>query len=113
MTRLAFALALLPAAALAEGSVAVQTSQIRTEPSKAPGAWLDVVFENRATNGPRSNGQYDLGHGIAFTYTYTPGDDTVEVMPPAGYVCAPACSMTVAEGSTGRVTLYSLEGVGM
>lgn len=103
----------LPAIAAAEPRVSVKTSQVWAEPSESPGAWVDVWFDNQSTNGPADSSEYSLGWGIAFLFTYTPGPDTVEVIPPPGYVCAPSCSMTLPEGSRDRVTLYSLEGVGM
>ena len=113
MTRAALILLLIPALAAAEPHVRVKTSEIWAEPSEKPGAWVDIWFQNQSTNGPADNAEYALGWGIAFAFTYTKGDDTVEVIPPPGYVCAPSCSMTLPEGSRDHVTLYSLEGVGM
>ena len=107
-----FVLLLLAAPAAAE-TVNVQTSQVWIEDSEQPGAWVDIWFHNLSTNGPADDAEYALGRGISFTFTYTGGPDTVEVIPPEGYVCAPSCSMTLPEGSRDHVTLYSLEGVGM
>ena len=79
-----------------------------------PGAWKDVQFENRNTNGYFDNiGERDLGLGIRFVFVYTPGDDLVTVIPPEGFFCYPGCEMNVAEDSTARVSLFSTDSVGM
>ncbi len=94
-------------------AVRVMTSEIWAEPSQHDGAWVDVWFDNQATNGPHNNiGPRDLDMGIRFVFTFTSGADTIEVLPPEGYVCHPSCVITLPEHERGYVTLYSIDMAG-
>ena len=90
---------------------------ITLEPSTDPAAVADVVMENNMVNGPQDEmgfvlemdgllveGVFDWDAGIA-------GEDRVVVTPPLGMFCKPDdCTLTVIEGTTGRLRLYEYLG---
>lgn len=90
---------------------------ITLQPSTDPAAVADVVMENRMVNGPQDEvsfvlemdglpveGRFDWDAGMA-------GEDRVIVTPPLGMFCKPDdCTLTVIEGTTGRLRLYEYLG---
>lgn len=94
--------------------VDVTRSMVSIEEPTMDGAWVDVLFQNHIFNSAADDMTYVLGQGIMFTFDFTTGDDTVEVIPPEGFFCLPSCVMTVPEHESARVSLFTaLDMVGM
>lgn len=101
-------------------TVVVTLSEVTMRPSTRPGAVAEIVFRNIPTNGSTDNGTYSLAdNGIAVTFSFTwnsggpGGSDGLIFEVPAPYVCVPSCTLEVAEGNTGAIWLYLLDGVGL
>jgi hypothetical protein len=79
-----------------------------------PLAYVDVI--NRLTSGHNMVLEFTLdlgGFEVAVTVTHGNGDlpDRYEVVPPEGYIAVPMM-IDLDEGSTGRIAIYSADGVG-
>jgi len=90
---------------------------VTLRPSEDINAVADVVFQNEAVNFEKDNQTFTLrdnGVEVSVTYTYGLGmtPDRIDVEPPEGLVCAPACSIDVREGGEDVIRLYRREGVG-
>jgi hypothetical protein len=119
MTRLALALTLLAAPALAQDDYAVigepdlylGATTIRLQPSEQPNALAEVVFHNAEVNDGGDEATYPLTLGdltveVTFGFNVDPlGSDSITVTVPPGYVAIPA-TLVVGEDSTGTVLIY-------
>jgi hypothetical protein len=90
-----------------------QSTTVTLQPSDAPGAVAEVVMHNQAVNGLEDDGTYTLTGAITVDVQFTWGSagDTITVTPPLGFIAFPE-TITVQEGATGVVVIYSAEGVG-
>ena len=95
----------------------ISGSTVTLEPSADPAAIADVVFVNDLSNDGSDTGDYILSQdglqiGVAFVWNANfIGADQIIVTPPVGMTCRPVnCSVTVIEGTTGRVTLLPYQG---
>ena len=118
MTRLALALTLIAAPALAD-TVTLKGSTVTLRPTERPGALAEVEFYNDASNWQDDNGDHvltlgGLQVGLRFTWNVAGDNDQIELTPPEGVICDPRdCTLSLGEGETGMVHLFSVEGVGM
>lgn len=118
MTRLALALTLIAVPALAD-TVTLKGSTVTLRPTERPGALAEVEFYNDPSNYLDDNGEHvltldGLEVGLRFTWNVSGDDDRIELTPPEGVICDPRdCALSLAEGDTGVVYLFSVEGVGM
>ncbi len=92
-------------------------SIIVLQPTDAPGAVAEVIFDNRPIHARDENLSMDLtANGLTVTVTAYVGrgmtPDRIEVFPPPGFFALPA-SIDVAESDVGRVLIYAGEGLGM
>lgn len=119
MFRAIFFSAFLAAPVIAETNLTTWgngSSYIRLQPTKAPGAVAEVVFHNEAVHSDKTE-TFDLSLG-GFTLTVeavvgrgaTPDDMTVIV--PEGYIAVPPM-VSVPEGESRVITIYSTEGAGV
>ena len=74
-----------------------------------------ITFRNDPVNGAHDNGDYALSVGgltiaLRFVWNINGDDDAIIVTPPAGYVCEPACDLTVREGQSGSILIHPLLG---
>lgn len=112
------ALLLTATAAMADDTVILNGTRVQLQPTVRPGAVAQIEFENRAVNAGNDNGEYALTMGdvsAAFTFTWNAearGDDRISVTVPEGFVAVPR-ELTVPEGETQILHIYSTEGVGM
>lgn len=119
MKRIATALAILAAPAIAQDTVTIgpagyRPTTVTMQDSAHPGAVAEIVFENRPTNGPHNNGKYSLSHGgidvsIRFEWDMLGRDDGIEVTVPPGFLAVPPI-LAVPEGGVGTVLIFSDEG---
>lgn len=118
MFRTSLALALIAAPALAD-TVALKGSTVTLRPTERPGAMAEVEFYNDPSNDAADNGDHvltldGLEVGLRFTWNAAGSDDRIELTPPEGVICDPRdCVLSLGEGDTGVVHLFSVEGVGM
>lgn len=90
-----------------------ESSFFIVRPSEEPGAVAEVVFKNEEVNNFQVD-EFSLAIGtldvqIRLDVHLAPNaPDTVTVIPPDGYIAIPE-QMTVDEGSTGIITIYSME----
>ena len=91
---------------------------VTLRPSHQPGAVAEIIFDNRSVNGRFHEGEYTLtldGLTVSFTFDWDTGTsthDAITVTPPAGVICGPSCTLTLAEGDTGTLWLFSgMEGM--
>ena len=118
MNKLTIILAMLPFSAMAQPSETTWgqgSSYVRLQPTKSPGAVAEVVFHNEPVHSDSieyftlSLGGFDafiemeLGDGLS--------PDIMHVTVPEGYIAAPP-SVSVPEGQTRVITIYSTVGAG-
>jgi len=115
MTRLAIIAILASTAAHAETTRLWPEggASVTLRPSEAPGAIAEIAFANKLAAGFLKEA-FDLSLGgfpVAVRMDHGPGDkpDTMTVTPPEGYIAVPP-SVTVPEGETRVITIYSGEG---
>lgn len=114
--RLAAALALVASPAIGQVVWDDGAASLDIVPSDKPGAVADVVYRNAMVSAQDVE-VYTLtldGLSVSVTMQHGRGEkpDTAVVNVPEGYVAYPE-SITVDEGATGVVVIYSIEGVGM
>jgi hypothetical protein len=90
-------------------------SCVTLRPSEAPGAVAEVTFANAEVFIANTE-RFDLslgGFAVGVVINNLAGKqpDTMTVTPPEGYIAVPP-SVTVAEGETRVITIYSSEGAG-
>lgn len=118
MNRIALALTLIAASAMAD-TVALKGSTVTLRPTERPGALAEVEFYNDNSNWRDDNSDHvltlnGLQVGLRFTWNAAGDDDRIELTPPEGVICEPRdCALTLPEGDTGVVHLFSVEVVGM
>jgi hypothetical protein len=81
-------------------------------PPKVKNAVATVTYYNTATHGPQHNDEYTLtyeGLTVTILYVWSSGDDTVEVVPPEGYIASPQ-RVDVSEGATQEYHIYQYLG---
>jgi hypothetical protein len=92
-------------------------STITLQPTEAPGAVAEVVFQNKAVNNDKDNGSYALTMGgltvsVEFIWDAQGGEDAIRVTPPPGYFAHPEI-LPLVEGTTGVILIYDMEAVGL
>lgn len=119
MLRLTLIAALFPVAVMAqenETSWANGSSYIRLQPTDAPGAVAEVEFKNEAVHTdkietfPLSLGGFTVNVEAIVGRGNTPDD--MMVTPPEGYIAVPPV-VSVPEGETRTITIYSATGAGV
>ena len=87
---------------------------VRMQPTEEPGAAAEIIFHNVEVNNPNDAGGYtvtlgDMTAQVTFGFNTAPGgQDSITVTPPAGFIAVPE-TLTLMEGATGVVLLYSAE----
>jgi len=82
---------------------------VTLQPSEAPGAVAEIIFDNRDVNGSRDNGVYPLsipGVSVEVVFHWTVGADSIEVITEDGFYAVPPVLET-DEGSIGTVLIFS------
>lgn len=90
----------------------LEPGSVELGPPKVEGATRTVTFNNTAVNGPQDTETYVLTHeGFQDTidFVWSPGNDTLEVIPPEGFVSVPP-SASVPEGSIQEFHIYQYLG---
>ncbi len=78
-------------------------------------AVAEVTFDNRNVNSGKDNGSYPLtalGLTVEVVFHWSTSADAIEVIAPPGYYAAPPV-LELAEGTVGRVLIFSGEWEGM
>lgn len=83
-----------------------------------PGAVAEIIFNNVDVNGAADNGTKELSLGtltVEVTFTWDAaagGADRITVAPPDGYMAIPD-TLTLQEGTEGRLLIYPVTALGM
>lgn len=90
-------------------------STMHLGPPQVQGAEATVTFNNTQVHGPQHNETYDLTMGgltatITFQWNPQGSSDSVEVVPPDGYVAVPTIA-EVPEGTTQEFHIYKYQGM--
>lgn len=117
MTRLTVALILCAFPAMAQDTVHWgNSSHIRLQPTKAPGAVAEVEFQNDPvhTDAQESHALSLGGFTVQADMILGRGQipDRMTITPPEGYIAVPP-SVDVPEGESRVITIYSQAGLGM
>jgi hypothetical protein len=86
------------------------TTYVRMHAPTKPGAVATITFANRSMNADRHNGWYEIRWDkieAAVHFTYTEGDDYIEVTVPDGYVAHPK-RLDVKEDHMGEVHIFKV-----
>ena len=116
--RALIALAMMTAPAFAD-SVALSGSAVTLQPTTRPGAVAELIFDNRATNSSRDDGEYSLAHddialSFSFNWNASGDSDEITITPPDGLTCLPtSCVLRMPEHETGTLFLFDSQAVGM
>ena len=90
----------------------IELGSVELGPPKVVGATRTVTFSNTAVNGPPDTETFVLTHEgfqVTLVFTWSPGSDTLEVIPPEGFVSVPP-SASVPEGSSQEFHIYQYLG---
>lgn len=82
-----------------------------------PGAVAEIVYVNDDVNSSADNGVQMLTLGsltveVTFTWDADGGSDRITVAPPDGYMAVPD-TLTLQEGTEGRLLIYPVTALGM
>jgi hypothetical protein len=94
-------------------------STVTLAPTDRPGALAQVTFNNVAVNNRLDTGTTEtleipgMVIEVLFEWETDPaGSDRVTITPPDGVHCYPRCEITLTEGSSATIWLFSNEAVG-
>jgi hypothetical protein len=88
-------------------------SSVTLRPTTAPGAMAELFFNNSgADGGGRKVHTFSLGGHAIEAELGLADPDTIRVTPAEGYIAVPDV-LTIPDGTTGVVLIYSVKGVGM